>query len=370
MLQLRVSNIKTQVRRLKYFSVIMDCISKEGIKKELLERKIFDWNIKNNVHRFKKYTGIIQESSKQILSQGFKNYYSAGLQFNLIHNELEKIFFSRKAHVYKIINNELQNIKINDSNCFKLNDFEKLFYLHVIFQYDADIFLTVFNMLKKESGQIIKDYQEKFQDYYKRRLNSKIKYIDSANKYKLFDALNRVKEWKNAKRYSEDIVPPRINWLLDLGLIDENNYFLNKTVFISKLGMIILDNLKIINDDGLLIDIDSDWLESKYMTYSKILFPNKNYEKWVDINENKKNILANEILNLLSIHFRTLDLPRISLEQSILFFIFYLFTKYNIICEYSELLNWIGFDKKIGKRKIGIRKSIREYESYLYIDLN
>lgn len=59
-----------------------------------------------------------------------------------------------------------------------------------------------------------------FQDDYLGRLNQRLSHtrIDRTLG-EIQDARQRVMEWRAPKRYSEDIVPTRLNWLIDLGLI-------------------------------------------------------------------------------------------------------------------------------------------------------
>jgi hypothetical protein len=368
MLQFRISNIKTQVRRLKYFTVIIDSIGKDGIKKELLQNKILQWNRNNEIEHLTKYTGIISKSPNTLFSQSFKNYLDAAFQWKLINNEFDQIYFSRSSQVYRALKNELDNEHAGENDNFQLNDLEKMFYLRIILEKDADIFLTILTMLEKEEKPILDTYLSKFQEYYKNRLISKTQKIDSLYKYKLSDAINRVNKWKSAKRYSEDLVPSRCNWMLDLGLINDYKFKELKQYHLNDLALRLKNSTLYYNDDGI-IDINTEWIETHFIHLVKNVYvSDKNFEVWQNINEDLKISIFSEILNLLLKYFRVLGMPTLSLEQSMLFSTFYIFYKYKIVCEYYDLENWIGINKFLDNRKIGVRKSTRNYESYLYID--
>jgi hypothetical protein len=368
MLQFRVSNIKTQVRRLKYFSVIIDSIGKEGIKKELLQNKIIQWNKSNEIENLKKYSGIISKPSNTLFSQSFKNYLDAALQWKLINSEFDQIYFSRSSQVYRALIKEFENKSKGKTDNFKLNELEKIFYLHIILENDADIFLTILTMLEKEEKPMLDTYLSKFQDYYKNRLINKTQKIDSFYKYRLSDAINRINKWKSAKRYSEDLVPSRCNWMLDLGLINEYKYIELKEYHLNDLALRLRNSILYYEKERI-IDINTEWIETHFIHLIKnVYMSNKKFEVWENIDEGIKISIFSEVLNLLLKYFRVLNMPTFSLEQSMLFSTFYIYYKYRIICEHYDLVNWIGINKIIDNRKIGVRKSTRNYESYLYIE--
>ena len=367
MFQFRVSTIKTQVRRLKYFTVIVNSIGKDGIKKELLQNKILQWNNNNEIENLKEYSGVISKPSNTLFSQSFNNYLDGALQWELINSEFEQIYFSRSSQVFKALINELDDFKEIKNN-FQLNELEKMFYLRIILENDADIFLTVLTMLEKEEKPILDTYLSKFQQYYKDRLINKANKVDSLYKYKISDAINRVNKWKSPKRYSEDLVPSRCNWMLDLGLINENKFLERKEYHLNDLALELKNSVLNIKELGI-IDINAEWIETHFIQLINIIYRNDiKSEVWHNIDEDLKIDIFNDILNLLLKYFRVLGMPTLSLEQTMLFSTFYIFYKFNIICEYNDLINWIGNNRIIANRKIGIRKSTRNYESYLYIE--
>jgi hypothetical protein len=63
--------------------------------------------------------------------------------------------------------------------------------------------------------------------------------------------------------------------------------------------------------------------------------------------------------------FNSYGIPRLSVEQTCLFISLYTIEKHSITLDAQEVLDWIGFEKKLGRYNIGYRGASRPGESYL-----
>ncbi|MEZ4952198.1 MAG: hypothetical protein R2825_01320 [Saprospiraceae bacterium] len=358
MRELKAISVKTQVRRLKYFSVFSEIIGKKGCNIELLRIMVDKWSDDHesdfqsyfsltgeiNQKKLNKATGRYERKNK--ITQSLKNYLDASKSLFLTSQEKGWIYPSR---MMLILREATQNF--NPLNAFALNNVEKVFFLYSLLLHDSDRLLSVYELIRDNPGQSLKEYQKDFKNHYLLFLEKKINQINTSSivKEKYYEAYKRVKEWRSPERYSEDIVPPRINWWLDLGFINTKLFVENK-VIISK-------------------HINQDFcsLEDTYFKNSILLIEGGNLSLWQNLEEEKKEKLVSFYLIRAKALFGVLNLPRLPLNDTMFFLCFKLFQKESIIADMSEIVNWIGFEKQINGVKLGIRKSGRSYESYLYL---
>ena len=86
LISLRTISVKTQVRRLRYFQVLMRILESKGYPKEVLARKVINWSEEYHYH-FQKYdspSGEIVPSKTGLVSQSFENYYVAAKNLGLL----------------------------------------------------------------------------------------------------------------------------------------------------------------------------------------------------------------------------------------------------------------------------------------------
>lgn len=369
MSKLSYISIKTQVRRLKYFSVFLELLNDKGSRKDFIEKELLSWSELKH-HAFEKLpsqTGEIVRPKTPKSSRSFSNYYDAIKKLQLVDENFEFIIPSRIGSVFKALCKDLNlSFLIKD---YQLSNLEKIYLLFLIYRSDADYYFTILKMIYEKPEELQDYYIKQFQSYYINRLESKIHSIDSTDKLLLLDSLNRVKEWRKPERYCEDIVPPRLNWMIDLSLIDIELYQKTRKIKLNDIGLCLLYSLP--QNDFNLLDISEAWLGSCYLKTSLVLFEHNTQSKiryWNSLNEEEKILIAIDLFELVYKHFNVLGLPRVSMEQTLMFCSIYALFSKNILVEFNELYEWIGFEKKLGNWKIGIRNSARMYESYILID--
>jgi len=360
--KLRIVSLKTQVRRLRYFSVFIRTIAEAGSKKGYIQDEIIKWSLSSHDYfiTLASPTGEIIRPRTKIYSQSFLNYYNAFKVFNIFTEENELVILTRMGKMGKALLIEQKNFDYT----YRLTETEKLLTYFMIIQSDADYIISLLEALNSEPNKSQEYFIKNFKEIILNRLNKKISYSSTSSRYRIFDAINRIKNWRNAERYCEDIVPPRFNWFIDLDLVDVESFRKCSTYKLSNKGLNLLTRFQ--NYDQKYRDISDQWLEESFCNSSILLLDKNEFKFFAIYNDNEKTQILENVIEKSITNFRILNLPRLSLNQAIYFLIFSLLVQHSIVCEYKEIVNWIGFQRKIGKRKIGIRKTAREYESYLY----
>lgn len=359
MYRLRTISIKTQVRRLKYFSLFIDFLGSEGLQKQLLEYKILNWS---NTYRgdFQKLispTGEISKEKSKVKSQSFQSYLEATRKLNLIEEDLINIRLSRTSRVLYALKEFSHNSK-SPINSYQLNSLEKAFFLYNILLNDADIFITVLRMLYEEPGKPLNNYLKSYQKYFISRLKQKLCVLRPPDSDKAFDALNRVMGWRSPERNCEDIVPPRLHWMIDLCLLSDKKYELNPQ------GKIIYEHFPIVED---IRDIGAEWIENSLADLLSCFFIEHEIKMWSALGSTQKDEVITESLFYAIKYLSVLNIPRLSVPQTFLFTTLFLLYQKNIKIEFSDISNWIGFEKVINDKKIGLRMAARPEESYIRI---
>jgi len=355
---LRAITIKTQVRRLAIISSIINITSKNGLPKEILNNRMLNWAEKNQKYfSASPYnSGKLKKGIDTRISNSFKNYLEACFQMKLIDDISNLVSPSKYGKVLKCL---LINI---DQNPYPLSISEKIFYLYILLKHDADIILTIISMVIEFPERKLSFYLESFKNMYYERLSKKGEISTGKDKQHISDALTRIKNWHSPKRYSEDIVPPRLNWMIDLGIIDYCFYVKESLFRISDFGNQYVEAIP--THEGF-CDVSEEWFSKSFMSSLGML--NSEILIWKNVNESTKEQVLHELLKNAITEFSTLGLPKIPLESSLLYIIISLFVNYNILAEANNIESFIGFEKKINGSVYGIRRSARTYESYISV---
>jgi len=364
--RLRTISIKTQVRRLKYFTRFIELLEGNGLRTELLCQRILKWSQENHedLLSYPSKTGEIVFKPGKVKSQGFQNYLDASIQFKILNEERGFVKVTRLGRVLETLlrlNRENKQV----SNEYRLTAAEKNYFLYLILQRDADWFIILQKMLMEKPGEQLYFYIGNFQEFYLNRLKAKLKLVSPIAGIKVNQALQRVMQWRIPNRYCEHIVPSRLNWLLDLGLISEELFFKGKKYKLNHLGETLYKSLRDL-DSGMK-DIDDAWIYKNMQVLWGLYIESNKLITWARLSNIEKDELLMESIFHARKNFSVLNLPRLSLSQTLLFTSLYLISKHKVQTAFNDIINHIGFEKKIKNVKIGIRRSERPEESYIWI---
>ncbi|BAV07715.1 hypothetical protein SAMN05421788_10365 [Filimonas lacunae] len=188
---------------------------------------------------FKK--GLVSETKTGISA---KPYIDVASELEFL-NRINNVFHTGKSFkVYQVLQKELSA----SEKVFELTPFDKMFFLECMLKADYFYFTNLLELIfiaeEVEYSYLILKFQNQLirclEDY--KRLNL----FESRTALQDIDAItNRIKKWENPEKYLEHLVMPRLNWMLDLGIIQENG----KNVFrMTEIGNRLFKNLAIWND--------------------------------------------------------------------------------------------------------------------------
>jgi len=331
-------SVKTQVRRLKYLIYLMESIPKKGISQELLYNHLK----LNNNFRKEVYSSKVSDSGKLKFNSisptsSFRNYLNALRSLGLINYEKVATIPTNNGLILKSLIEKEFNLLTED-----LDYHIKVFLLSKILNHDFYRFDCVTRLLIDYPNKQLSFLLNLFQEYYIDYLSNKLKNSNEKEKQSISDMLLKIKQWRSPVRYCEDIIPPRLNWGFDLGLF-------------------------VRNDGKWKAKRNLDLIESISFNETCSLIGDSNFLYWKNVRKEIKFLNVGKYLRISNKIFSSLNFPRIPFSDSIDLVIFHLLKHNNIVAEKREIEDFIIKNEYIGNFKYQIRKSAREFESYIYI---
>jgi hypothetical protein len=170
-----------------------------------------------------------------------KPYVDFLISLKLLYYQNNAYQLSKYGKIYNVLFSKL-DLYTEKGNKFVLNIFQKSFYLWFLLQNDI---LYLFALLEiiyiQNNNTTVNEIKNIFQEYILESLEFTIRHskLSTKSKNEINKIITRIKQWEKPKVYLEHIVDPRINWLLDLGLIDKEKYLL-KRISLSESGLKLL----------------------------------------------------------------------------------------------------------------------------------
>jgi len=136
-----------------------------------------------------------------------------------------------------------------------------LFFLQTLLRADTDGILTVLQMVMTLGEATLNQLQRGLQRALVDRLAVKasLARTDDVARALAFKANSIQTEWRAPERYAEHIVPPRLGWLTDLGLVSVTAVGTSKTHSLTDSGRNIATLLRVGQGEDVL-DVSDDWL--------------------------------------------------------------------------------------------------------------
>jgi len=126
------------------------------------------------------------------------------------------------------VNEPAGQLKLFDTkpNPFRLNLFEQVFFLYHILATDALYFWAIVDIVSQGNLQSERSIRAKFQTQILNELKEQLesKFLSNVEKRNALEIANRIRKWEKPDVYLEHIILPRLNWLLDLDLIDSEQF--------------------------------------------------------------------------------------------------------------------------------------------------
>jgi len=357
----RAVEANTKVRRLAYISALVDIIGRKDVNEDRAYNLLIQWSLANS-HNLKSYVNQQGEvtSAKYPARRYIQFAYSTGLLTRTMAT-------CRVAHQGLLLYELLQEHRGPEDNPFFLDNTEKIFYAFHLLSVDADILLTVFDLTKRFELKLLKELQSAFRDIYVQRLGQKVSNCDEGPvRQKLLERRTLVEHtWENPERYAEHLVPTRLNWMLDLGLLEPKPF--NKHMFIlSDMGRLFDSVLPLrIETDGY-SDIDDDWLQRSF--FSKAvpgLALSISLRSWTTVDQNKLLTLIRDELESAFQRFQMIGTQAVPLDIAIQYVCIQLAARFGILIDESALTQLLTGELFVAKLGIQVRILPRPNESYI-----
>jgi hypothetical protein len=171
--------------------------------------------------------------------------------------------------------------------------------------------------------------------------------------------------WKNPKRYAENIVPPRINWLLDLGLVKISNNRL-KSAGLTQIGHQLMAALPKFEGSGLSY-VEKGWIRANFFGVAGPVIMGQAGKPWRNLSQNEKNSLLRDLVSQGFNALRSSPTPKVSLLPILLFVAISLAANHQIWINLNELREEMEHSSKEPNSLFEVRFSNRENESYLIL---
>lgn len=326
-----ILSTNTKVRRLGYFKILsLFFEEKKTIPAFAINNKFEDYCLDYQkaleTNTFNK--GVVIKTKSGISA---KPYIDTARDLNLL-NKINNVFNTGKFFkVYQSLKGEYSK----SLNVFELSTFDKLYFLECILKNDYFYFSNLLELFFLENettySSLISKYQgqltERLEDY--KKGNYKIKKLE-----KDFEViLKRINSWEKPTIYLEHLLMPRINWMLDLGIINGSS---NKFT-ISEVGLKLFKHLSIWNDINTSKIISSDGFIDRFMIHL--------YDDCFN-NEEQSNPIETIILEKIYEYidesfelFKTLAPNRVTASQAVNYTKYKLYLADNIKVGYQYIIN-------------------------------
>ena len=356
----------TLVRRLRYVTQILRFVGQRPLNKEVLIFKLRDWSDthKDDYNNYKYNTGAAHSEQKKRMTLLADNYLDLSVKFGLLSKISNVYQLTRIGRVLlSLINDKLNE----DLNLFLLHEDERIFYIYQILQQDADILLTVINMVQLLENPDHKNLQKNFQGFFLERLKAKISTSSQEHiTHRLHDRQVEVKtEWKKPDSYAAYIIPPRLHWLLDLGLLHSTK---EKNKFIYELTEAGQNLIKILPKlaKSHIPDVPDSWFKTDFFSkVSPLIIPDAGFRRWQDVDDKVRQEACEKYVPAAFDKFRRTSIPKISLTQGVMYLCMRFVTELHLLTNLDELIQWFQKPRILENYKYEARISARENESYL-----
>lgn len=243
----------TKVRRLGYLKMILDMF--EDIDhypvsyfEKMVESSAQDVN--DSLQDYRNSKGEIRFTRD---GASAKPYVELAVNLNAIVEINHAYMLSKLSKVYKVIQNQIKRdrvgfdliysrLHLNENptqlnllddasnfakiNPFRLNLFEQIFFLYSILTKDALYCWVILDILAQNHLLSESNVRQSFQSSVLHELSRQIESscLSNSEKRNVLVIAQRIRKWEKPQVYLEHIILPRINWFLDLDLLDSSHF--------------------------------------------------------------------------------------------------------------------------------------------------
>ncbi|CAM3936254.1 hypothetical protein [Arcobacter cloacae] len=336
----KIVTTQTKVRRLSYIKMILSMFSKSNYYPD----NIFNNKIELEAKRYNEYLleyintkGLIDITKS---GNSSKPYVETCLSLKLLYSQNNKYQLSKYGKIFNVLSNEIEEVP---GNYFSLSKYEKSFFLFFIMQSDNLYLWALLDLIYIQNNKTtIKEIKKVFQEYLINQLYFTVKHsnIPNKEKSKITSLINRINSWKKPQVYLEHIIEPRINWLLDLDLLDKDE-FLQNNIVLSKEGYVFFSGLNsyfdIFQEKYTILD------HLRCMDFFSLI--NEMYSMDATaVEEDDIELIENYINESFNL-FKTIAPNRVTASQAILYTCFMMLFKAKKVVNFCTIQNYLASKK-------------------------
>jgi len=211
--------------------------------------------------------------------------------------------------------------------------------------------------------RLLESYEKKLAE----RLLTKQKYANTQARSVIRTKYQEIRyRWQNAKSCAKHIIPPRLEWMNDLNILEpagKGTYYQ-----LTEQGKYFYHSLPRLPDSAL-CDINENWLKTKAMAaYAPLVLPENRTTCWAELKVTQRAEILAPLLEESFNLFNTEGVGRMSLYPSLLLIIINLAVSEQVTAEIQDIENELKKGIIIGRRHFSVRPAARAYESYITIN--
>ena len=353
-----ITDINVVVRRLGYISAILRLLEHKTLSESVLYAQLEKWSLdhKQDLDTYSNGQGFINVTREQT---GPKRYTNLAVSLGLVGR------VAGACRVTRFGKTLLPFLcQAPDRNPFELIYAERCAYLYWLLVKDSDQFLTIIRILTEKSPASLSDLQNLFPEFYRQQLQSHMLTAEEHVARDILAVRNRVAHWrKESNRSVENIVPPRVHWLIDLGLVS-TEHSKGKPPRLTTMGIRFYKNLPKTQEGIPAVHMDA-WLRNSFFGIVGQIFVDEPERAWSDIQPQEKEELLSKLAFGALETLRSTPTPKISLYPALIYMVILLITNNRIRVNLGDLHKDLDAFSQGPDRRYEVRFSHRENEAYL-----
>jgi hypothetical protein len=352
-----ITDINVVVRRLGYVSAILRLLEHKTLSESMLYTRLEKWSLdhKKDFLAYPIQQGFIKATREQT---GPKRYTNFAVSLGLVGR------IAGACRITRFGKTLLPFLyQVPDRNPFELINAERCVYLYWLLIKDSDQLLTVIRILAEEPLESLSDLQKFFPEYYLQQLQSHMLTAEEHVARDILAMRNRVAHCRKASsRYIENIVPPRVHWLMDMGFVTAENGN-GRSPKLTTMGTQFYKILPKIQ--GIPAVHMNSWLRNSFFSIAGRIFTDGPKLLWTEIQPQKKKKLLHELTFRTLETLRSTPIAKISLYPALIYMTLLLTVDNKIGVNLEELQNDLNTFSKDPDTRYEVRFSHRENEAYL-----
>ena len=353
-----ITDINELVRRLGYVSAILRLLEHKTLSESVLYTRLERWSLihQRDFIAYENPHGFINATRGQT---GPKRYTNFAVSLGLIGR------IDGACRVTRFGKTLLPFLhQVPDQNPFELICAEQCAYLYWLLMKDSDRLLTIIRMLVEGGSQSLSDLQNDFRAFYLQQLQARMLTAEEHIARDILAVRNRVTHWKEGtKRSIENIVPPRIHWLADLGLVSIGSDGKRQSR-LTEMGIQFSQFLPKIQGMPT-FHTSPVWLRNNFFSVVGQIFIEESERLWSEIQPLEKKELLNNLTFRALETLRSTPIPKISLYPALIYMTLLLIVDNRISANLEELHTDLDMFSKDPDARYEVRFSHRENEAYL-----